>query len=189
MIPELEGSIMEAFNSDSVDFVLQLVNCTGKLHPESVAAQLCRKLPFLYTGYREYCDTHRIKDIIGTIQLYAYPANLFSRRTRDITVVNMFTHDHYCDAPDHVREKYLPCEFTDCLKQFECTACRRYFNKNGRYPVVAMPYHIGCSKYGGGDWDLDVRWVLRSYLLKGIRIRCYRLSNTTETQTDNNQED
>lgn len=127
MVNILDGDLFEAAET----YIVHQVNCCGVMG-NGVALQVKKKYPNVYRRYSEYCDSHRVKDLIGRV--------LVVPTAEGKVVCNLFAQERF----GHGRQ------FTDIA------ALRKAMSSLAKIiptsEAIAMPYLIGCSN-GGADWN------------------------------------
>lgn len=120
-------------------YIAHQVNCCGVMG-RGLALQIRREFPDVYRRYQNYCEEHRIRDLLGRILLV--PTD------HGKVICNLFGQERYGYNK----------QYTDL------NALRRCFQQLGRivpeYEMIAMPHMLGCGN-GGGNWD-DVYGLIQT---------------------------
>lgn len=120
------GDLLQAKES----YIIHQVNCIGVMG-KGVALQIRNAFPDVYRRYQNYCEEHRIRDLLGRVLLIPTDEGKI--------ICNLFGQERYSTER--------------CCTNL--SALQRCFQQLDKIiPVserIVMPYMIGCEN-GGGDW-------------------------------------
>lgn len=123
----VKGDLLKAKET----YIAHQVNCCGVMG-KGLALQIRYEYPEVYRRYQNYCEEHRIRDLIGRILLIPTDSGK--------VICNLFGQEYY-----GIGRRYT-----------DVSALKRCFQKLSKivptYEKIAMPYMIGCDN-GGGDWE------------------------------------
>ena len=150
MIKHIECDVFKA----GADFVLHQVNCQGVMG-SGVAKQVRDNYPIVFEKYKEKCDKHNPRNLLGKAQ---YVGTYIEYETEFLGIFNLFAQEKYgYDGKCYTDYDSLK----ECLEMV-AESIRGVNNslsaKEDQLRKIAIPYLMGCHR-GGGCWKTVIKII------------------------------
>lgn len=128
MVKLVNGDLLDAKET----YIVHQVNCYGMMG-KGVALQIKNRYPDIFRRYQDYCNEHKVKNLIGRLLLIP---------TDDGKVIcNLFGQERFGYGKQYTDIAALSKAMNSLAKIVPTNE------------PIAMPYMIGCGN-GGADWNI-----------------------------------
>lgn len=128
MVKLVNGDLLDAKET----YIAHQVNCYGMMG-KGVALQIKNRYPDIFRRYQDYCNEHKVKNLIGRLLLIP---------TDDGKVIcNLFGQERFGYGKQYTDIAALSKAMNSLAKIVPTNE------------PIAMPYMIGCGN-GGADWNI-----------------------------------
>lgn len=128
MVKLVNGDLLDAKET----YIVHQVNCYGMMG-KGIALQIKNRYPDIFRRYQDYCNEHKVKNLIGRLLLIP---------TDDGKVIcNLFGQERFGYGKQYTDIAALSKAMNSLAKIVPTNE------------PIAMPYMIGCGN-GGADWNI-----------------------------------
>lgn len=128
MVKLVNGDLLDAKET----YIAHQVNCYGVMG-RGIALQIKNKYPDVFRRYQDYCNEHKVKNLIGRL--------LFIPTDDGKVICNLFGQERFDSSRQYTDIAALSKAMTSLAKIVP------------ESEHIAMPYQIGCGN-GGTNWKI-----------------------------------